>query len=280
MENKKTKKKNKELKIITTIINFINNDKKLKSVFNHHKQKYKIADLLKIVLLVLKTGISYRNINELNTPIHWNTVYKFMKKLEKYKITEKIFKIESINYVNKLNLPTKFIKIDSSFILNKYGIDDVYYNPQVKKHKTIKISIFTDNFNVPIYIKTYNSKIHDVEILNQDLQNYTDIYPSINNSIFLGDTAYDSMKIKNYLKDNFNSQLLTSKNKRNIKDKNKLELIKPSLIEKQILKLRNGVEHTFNKFKKYKRLQTRYDKYIRYYNFYLYFAGLDILFNQ
>ena len=65
--------------------------------------------------------------------------------------------------------PTKYLKTDTSFILNKYGIDNVTYNPQVKKHKTVKISIITDHFNVPIFINNYNSTIHDTEILNNDL---------------------------------------------------------------------------------------------------------------
>ena len=48
-------------------------------------------------------------------------------------------------------------------------IDDVIYNPQVKKHKTMKISIITNYFNVPIFINSYNSTIHDVEILSNEL---------------------------------------------------------------------------------------------------------------
>ena len=33
----------------------------------------------------------------------------------------------------------------------------------------MKISIITDHFNVPIFINSYNSTIHDAEILNNDL---------------------------------------------------------------------------------------------------------------
>ena len=47
---------------------------------------------------------------------------------------------------------TKYLKTDTSFILNKYGIDDVTYNPQVKKHKTMKISIITDYFSLYLLI--------------------------------------------------------------------------------------------------------------------------------
>ena len=166
------------------------------------------------------------------------------------------------------------MKTDTSFILNKYGIDNVSYNPQVKKHKTMKISTITDFFNVPIYINSYNSKIHDAEILHNDIILFHKKYPDINKKILLGDAAYDSIKLNIEVKKLLDSDLLTPKNKRNIKDKNKLDKIELSLIEKQILTSRNGVEYTFNKFKKYKRIQ------LHFYNFYLYLASLDILINQ
>ena len=67
-------------------------------------KKYKIYDLFKIVLFILKTGISYRNI-----------------------------------YVIDIKNSTKYLNTYTSFILNKYSIDDVTYNLQIKKHKNIKI---------------------------------------------------------------------------------------------------------------------------------------------
>ena len=45
----------------------------------------------------------------------------------------------------------KYLKTDTSFILNKYSIDGVIYNLQVKKYKTMKISIIIDYFNVRIF---------------------------------------------------------------------------------------------------------------------------------
>ena len=110
MENIITNKTKKDLIIITIIINYINNNANLKHTFSHHNQKYKLDDLFKIVLFILKTGISYRNITELNTVIHWNTIYKFVKKLEKHKIIEEIYRIQSISYVTDMKNPTKYLK--------------------------------------------------------------------------------------------------------------------------------------------------------------------------
>ena len=135
----KKNKTKKELKIITILMNYISSNKNLKCIFNHHRQKYKLDELFKIVLFILKTGISYRNITELNTDIHWNTIYKFVKKLEKYKIIEEIYRIQSISYVTDMKNPTKYLKTDTSFILNKYGIPLLMMLHIILKLKNIKL---------------------------------------------------------------------------------------------------------------------------------------------
>jgi len=56
-----------------------------KNKFTHFNQKYSIDDLLKPILIILKKGISYRDI-QIYTPINWNTIYKFYIKLIKYQI--------------------------------------------------------------------------------------------------------------------------------------------------------------------------------------------------
>ena len=120
-------------------MNYISSNKNLKCIFNHHRQKYKLDELFKIVLFILKTGISYRNITELNTVIHWNTIYKFVKKLEKYKIIEEIYRIQSTLYVENMKNPTKYLKTDTSFILNKYGIPLLMILHIILKLKNIKL---------------------------------------------------------------------------------------------------------------------------------------------
>ena len=116
----------------------------------------------------------------------------------------------------------------------------------------MKISIITDHFNVPIFINSYNSTIHDAEILSNDLIHFHNKFPNMNNKILLGDTAYDSIKLRYQVKEILDSELLAPKNKRNIKDETILHEIEYSLIEKQILKSKNGIEYTFNKFKNIK----------------------------
>jgi len=84
-------KNNTNIKLIENVKEYINNDKKLKKIFNHYNQKYTLDKLLTPILFILKTGISYREVSKITT-IHWNTIYKFFIKLQKYDIIEKIFK--------------------------------------------------------------------------------------------------------------------------------------------------------------------------------------------
>ena len=183
-------------------------------------------------------------------------------------------------YLKELQKPSKFLLSDTCLISNKLGIDSISYNPQLKKHKSMKISIITNNFNVPLIVNTYESKINDALILNNQLDEFHKLFPFIENKIFLGDSAYDSLKLKEKISTLIKSQLLTPKNKRNIKDENKIKQIELALIDKQILKSRIYIEHTINEFKKFKRLSTRYDKYIKNYNQFLYLAALYILINK
>jgi hypothetical protein len=56
----KNKFKNKfsiSLKLIELVMNYINNDEKLKKIFNHHNQKFKNEEILKYIIIILKIGI-------------------------------------------------------------------------------------------------------------------------------------------------------------------------------------------------------------------------------
>ena len=71
---------------------------------------------------------------------------------------------------------------------------------------------------------------------------------------------------------NSNVKLLTAKNKRNIKNKDKLAAIKLLPKEKILLKERIKIEHTNAHLKQYKRISVRYDKFS-----FNYLACLDII---
>ena len=69
------KNQKKKYYLIKNIINYINLDKNLKSIFNHPNRKYNLKLLLKYVIQLLISGLSYRSITDCtNKKIHWNTL--------------------------------------------------------------------------------------------------------------------------------------------------------------------------------------------------------------
>lgn len=183
-----------------------------------------------------------------------NTIYKFYIKLIKYDIICKTF-IETTKKIKK----SKYYIVDTTLICNKGGIDNVGYNIQLPKHKTTKISIIS-NENKILDVQLFSGNLNDAGILDKQLNIFNNFQPNSNN-ILLGDSGYDSNNIRNKLKNMKFGKLLTYKNKRNTKDKKKLNNIK--LSNKEILILKNKrikIEHINAKLKNYKKIIIRYDK--------------------
>jgi hypothetical protein len=65
---------NNDLKLIKIINKYIKNDEKLNIIFNHHNQKYSLEELLKPIIVILKTGTEC--IEKLRFSIHYYCIYK------------------------------------------------------------------------------------------------------------------------------------------------------------------------------------------------------------
>ena len=122
-------------------------------------------------------------------------------------------------------------------------MDMISNNSQLKKHKTTKISIITDTFNVPLDISVSDSCTHDSVIISNQIKNLAITKPLLcdNNNILIGDAAYDSSKLKTELKELKIGELISGFNNRNTKDPNKIR--KHTFTEKMILKTRGQIEH-------------------------------------
>ena len=109
-------------------------------------RKYAPRKLLQHVLLILKSGVSYRCYNDISRyndkMPHWNTIYKFLNKLIKYNVIKNTLKDTVKHYMN--NSKNNIFITDTTLIANKCGIDCINYNPQLLKHKSTKISLITD----------------------------------------------------------------------------------------------------------------------------------------
>jgi len=264
--------------LIKKVKEFITNNNQLLKIFTHHKIKYSIDELLKNILIILKTGISYRDIQKYTT-INWNTIYKFNLKLTKYNIFERLFNKTIDNYLNEMKNTSTTYFTDTAFICNKLGEDLVSNNPQIKKHKTSKISIISDDFNIPLSIKVDTGVTHDSTILKEQLIDFNKKHPQIFNqtNILIADGAYDSIPLQQLIKKLNLKKLITNKNIRNLKDKIKIDKLKISLYDKMLLRKRICVEHMINKFKKFKRIQLRYDRYIENFKSFIFTSALLII---
>lgn len=250
------------------IINEINKDNFIREKFykKTKNRKYTCKQLCYSLFYLFKSGSSFRKFNDHSQYINifnknlkyklpnWNTIYKFYIKLIKYDIICKTF-IETTKKIKK----SKYYIVDTTLICNKGGIDNVGYNIQLPKHKTTKISIIS-NENKILDVQLFSGNLNDVGILDKQLNMFNNFQPNSNN-ILLGDSGYDSNNIRNKLKNIKFGKLLTYKNIRNTKNKNKLNNMKLSNKEIKILKnKRIKIEHINAKLKNYKKIIIRYDK--------------------
>lgn len=277
---------------IEKIKKFIYEDSKLIKIFTHHNVKYNIEKLLEALLIILTTGISYRDVQQF-TPIHWNTIYsslrerirpragyKFNVKLTKYNVLNNVFN-KTINiYLDNMKTYNAHYYTDTTFVCNKLGEDLVSNNPQIKKHKTSKISIISDDFNIPISISIDTGSKHDVSIIKEQLTDLHNKEPLLFNStnVLIADGAYDSNPLRELSKKLKLKDVITNKNIRNCKDKEKLKTLTLSLYEKMLLRKRICVEHVINRFKKFKRINIRFDRYSKHFINFIYMGALLIIF--
>jgi hypothetical protein len=76
---------------VKCILKFINSNENLNKIFNHHKQKYTIEELLTALIYKLKKGISYENTTDVFKNIKGANLHYFHKKIIKYKLFEQFF---------------------------------------------------------------------------------------------------------------------------------------------------------------------------------------------
>jgi len=254
---------NVDKNFIKYLISFINSNDKYIKLFSHHKQVYSLDDLFGALIIKLKTGIPYKSIQNYKINIKGGALFYFHTKLIKHNFFEHFFEYYISTYVNNMHEHLDEFFVDSTLVANKYGIDLVTYNVQLKKHKSSKVSIVIDDNSIPIDYQITNSNNHDASIFINHIDNIAQKYPNLctDNKIFIADAAYDSMNIRNKLKTCKLGKLVCDKNKRNTKNPDILKKHKINLYEKMLLNKRSKIEHVNNVIKKNKTINVRYDKY-------------------
>ena len=180
------------------------------------------------------------------------------------------------------------LSIDSSFINNKYGIEDIALNIDNKKKRVSKISVISDKnkFIYSILSIKINEKeiekidrrkkenknkknkkkregfIHDVNTIQDSLDKINKIY-NFNKITLMADKGYISTN--DYYYNNNQIILLTYKKRNQIQNEEEIQ---------NKLKERIYVENTISNLKKNERIMTRKDHKIKSYMGFVYLASL------
>ena len=268
-----------KLSVINCIQKYIENKWPNKYNFSHFNQKYELNILIKEILYILKTGISWRNYRG---NIKWFSLYSHFSFFSKNNVFFECYKL-LINkyYNNKKATKLKYQFTDTSFIQNMFGVNKIARNKYFKNKKVNKLSFWTDKDGIPISILVKKGNIHDLQFVNEHLNTLlivTNTHKYKNNNRFkqylMADKGYDSKKIRKQLSD-FGYTVIIPYNKRNTKNINKINKLTNKF--KKLYKKRIRVENIFCYIKKYRRINLRYEKNINIYISFLFLALCDYL---
>jgi hypothetical protein len=253
----------------------------LKSSYNftYKTQKYKLEDILNHILIILKKGFVWRDLDLIKN-IKWNTVYKHFKKLSKYNIFKDTYSdLLKLYFYKTPSKKLKIIDTDTTVISNKNGSEKVGKNKLYKNKKVTKLSVITDNNKIPILANIYSGNIYDSKILLDQLQNNQFI---INNILIkkikfiVADKGYDSKQLKEFIKNKYNSILITPQNRRNIKNPLLIRSLTPEY--KKMYNNRVKIENFFGTLKRsFKRITERYDKKSYIFESFIFFAFCNLI---
>ena len=221
-----------------------------KSITKGRPDKEKVDHYINVIFKVIKTGIPW---NSLTEKLHFSTYHKKFVKWNNLNLFENIHKI-IIKLLNSRNLlfdnNNKDLYIDSTMTKNINGHEYIGPNHYDRNRNGNKISIIVTKSGIPLGLKLEPSNIHDINIVNDTIDN---ISVKIVGSRIGWDKGYISTDLKNNLKKNKDINLITY-NKSNAK--NNINTVE----ENNFLKRRYIVENTNAWIKDYRRVNNRYEK--------------------
>ena len=267
-----------DLELIKILSKIIDN----KYCKNNHKKYYSNEYYLINIFEMLNDVNKWKTLNKLksfepvniNNKIAKNHHDTIRKKFLKW-CKDGIFKLAFDECINLKSINNNIeLIIDSSFINNKYGIEDIGLNTDNKKKKASKLSIISDKdkfiysvMNIKINkknevkndkrlkenknIKKYKKRkgfIHDVKTIQSSLDKINPKY-NFTNVILLGDKGYIDTDSKYYVNKR-EINLVTYKRKNQKKNNSD---------DKDKLKKRVFVENAIGLIKKNERIMTRKD---------------------
>jgi len=206
--------------------------KKLEPVKNEsyiRNKKHTLEEYLMGIIEVLCNNISWRKyMGKINGRVLNNKHNEFVK----LGVYNELYKVNLKKYLRKSKKKfLKYLSIDSSFIENRNGINNLGRNVYYKNKKGRKISLIVDSKGIPINVCISAGNKHDCTIFkeNKNMINQA----SNKNKYFMADKGYDSEEIRNILRAKGYIPIIpkrkTKKNKRSLKT-NQIKIYRKRII--------------------------------------------------
>jgi len=225
--------------------------------------KHDLDFILSEIIYVLKTGISWRN---LRSRINYNTLYWHFNRFVKNNIFRDSFVYLRNKYsdFNKTDIQI----IDSTFVMNKFGKNNISRNKWFKNKNCNKISLVTDLNGIPLSILFDSGNVHDLHFVKNHVEDLLVISRKNKSNILLADKGYISKELRLQLRSKYNYSLMYPA-KKNMKQ---LPYFNSELYKKRI-----KIEHSNRRLKLFRRIDARYDSYISTYSNFVFLAASIII---
>ena len=240
-------------------------EKEDKKIIRPLRRKLSNETFVKCLLYIAKTGCGWKYLSELKfVDVHYQTVYKRFEQLVRRKVISKVWS-SILNCYSDFMLEKnpkwfEILAIDTSMFNNISGCETVGKNHYDRCRLGTKMSAVVDEARVPVSLSFYAANIHDslTTLPSIDAIGCKIKLDNRYKNTIGADSAYISKQTTQLLKAR-KIDLVASKRK-NMRRSRPLTLLQRNALRKRVV-----VEHTFCHVKKFKRLKTRSEKRISFY---------------
>ena len=243
------------------------------------RRKLDTITFVKCILYMAKTSCGWKYLSELKfVNVHYQTVYKRYEQLVRRGVIKRVW-VMVLNCYSEFMLSQnpkwfEIMSLDATMVNNITGSETVGKNHYDRYRLGTKMSAIVDQNRIPVSLTFYPANRHDARttILSVNaIECRIKLDRRFKNTIG-ADSAYVSRRTKTELK-NQKIDLVAAK-RRN------MATIRLTSLQRQALRQRIIVEHTFCHIKKFKRVKTRSEKNIASYASMQYFVAALRTFRQ
>lgn len=153
------------------------------------------AILLRYMLLVLKSGMAWRHLDETKCPYNFRTVHRTFQNWNRAGVFQAAYR--SLLKLYRRKRRPKYHCIDSSYVKNLYGVDCVGRNPTDRGRKATKLSAIVDDTGVPIALKLFPANHSDFGTVAATLS--AKLESPMHGLPIYADKGYDSANVRSQL---------------------------------------------------------------------------------